>query len=68
MSDLLQNKKIVFVSIQEKKGIKYRRNLRWGTYDSNLNLEWLQHETNRMSEDRGDELPGHKAWAASRGD
>ena len=32
-------------TIQAKKGIKYRRNLRHGTYDSNLNLEWLQHIT-----------------------
>ena len=32
-------------TIQAKKGIKHRRNLRHGTYDSNLNLEWLQHIT-----------------------
>ena len=44
--------------IQGKKGIKPKRNLRWGTYDSNLNLDWLQHDTGRMGDDRGDGATG----------
>ena len=45
-------------TIQGKKGIKPKRNLRWGTYDSNLNLDWLQHDTGRMGDDRGDGATG----------
>ena len=48
-------------TIQGKKGIKPKRNLRWGTYDSNLNLDWLKDDTGRMGDNRGDGATGKQS-------